>query len=381
MYCPKCGAKVVEGGKFCPKCGCSFVKKDINNEKSNSISEKNNVSSDNGMMIKSDSDNTFKFIIAGLSFVGVIAVIILFIVIAINSSNNRYIKQIKKWKPYKQYDITQTVEDVFEQYITSCEWSQSKFKNGSVYYVEVNGQVDGENINARFKIDNTNRKNLKNIDRFQIYGKIFENDEADIMLGAFFNAFKAGEYSVTEYINRQYENQKWKEAYRTIIEQNKAYSNVYYSYAYVNDDDIPEFVVHYKDDYRIVAYTYANGQYNKLFDYTYGVGTSNLTYSYNERQNIIVKKYNSPQTGGVTRWDTEEHLQIDSNGKLKNKGKDLTMRYTYNSYSGMYYYYYYYGDSQITKDEYDNSKIKAEKQFTDDEKSMDEMLVQLRIEI
>ena len=377
MYCPKCGAKVVEGGEFCPQCGYKFVNKKINSETNVSIPSTNGISTSSSIVQNTNSNNTFKLIIVGLSVVGLIAIIILFIVITINSSSNRYIKQIKKWKPYKQYDVTETVGDVFNQYITSCEWSQSKFKNGHIYYVEASGQIDGEAINARFKIDKTNRKNSKNIDKLQIDGETFENDEADIMLGAFFNAFKAGEYSVTEYIEKQYEKQKWKESYKTIVEQNKAYSNVYYSFAYVNDDDIPEFVVHYKDDYRIIAYTYADEQYSKLFDYTYGVENSNMTYRYNEKQNIIVRRYDSPQTAGTTRWSAEEHLQIDENGKMKRVGKELAKRY--NTYNGSWSYYY--GNNLITKDEYENSKINAEKEFTDDEKSVDEILVQLKIGI
>lgn len=377
MYCPQCGAKVVEGGVFCPQCGYKFVNKKINSETNVSIPSTNGISTSSSIVQNTNSNNTFKLIIAGLSVVGLIAVIILFIVITINSASNRYIKQIKKWKPYKQYDVTETVGDVFNQYITSCEWSQSKFKNGHIYYVEASGQVDGEAINARFKIDKTNRKNSKSIDKLQIGGETFENDNADIMLGAFFNAFKAGEYSVTEYLEKQYEKQKWKESYKTIIEQNKAYSNVYYSFAYVNDDDIPEFVVHYKDDYRIIAYTYADEQYSKLFDYTYGVENSNMTYRYNEKQNIIVRRYDSPQTTGTTRWSAEEHLQIDENGKMKRVGKELAKRY--NTYNGSWSYYY--GNNLITKDEYENSKINAEKEFTDDEKSADEILVQLKIGI
>jgi len=121
-----------------------------------------------------------------------IAVVIACSLISGCTRSNNYIKDVKNWKPYTSYGIKSTVGAVFDKYLAPCEWTQGKDANGVTYYVNANGQIDGDSAQMRFYVNVSSTTISWGVQRFTLGNDIYEKDDAEVWLEDFFDAYEEG---------------------------------------------------------------------------------------------------------------------------------------------------------------------------------------------
>ena len=120
MFCPECGAKLIDGAKFCQKCSAK-IETPVNDTKPQKKSRK-------------------------VPLIGLIAAVLVIaagIVIAMNWSNIDYIATAKAYQPFAiSQGLPYTCEEVLEQYLISAQWEELE-PEGDLHYVKISGTAKG----------------------------------------------------------------------------------------------------------------------------------------------------------------------------------------------------------------------------------------------
>lgn len=139
MFCPKCGAKSIDGGVFCQECGARLIVNESEQSATETVSVKQEYSQvNNGSvdMPKKKKSGKLLFILG----IVVLAVAAIVVVTGMWDGKIDYVSTVKEHKPFEETQgLDGTFADVLEKYVSPPDWEERE--SGDIHYVDISGVI------------------------------------------------------------------------------------------------------------------------------------------------------------------------------------------------------------------------------------------------
>ena len=204
--------------------------------------------------------------------------------------------------------------------------------------------------------------------------KVMEN-VSELTAHGITDYLKAGQRQKASY-------EDWKEAYRTVIEENRNESGIRFALTDVDGDELPELLADWQG-FRLRMYTWKDSHLAMpMEDWPYGAA-GNMGYDYIPGENII-SNINNDLAGAIRYYS---YYRLESDGTMKDAlDTELVVwafqdgNHNYMIDDGEYskdHYFYYVGDKEVTEEEFKKHLIQGDFQPLCGELSADEILEEL----
>lgn len=141
MYCPKCGAKVLDEAAFCQNCGAALSDATAIKQREEAAPPLNPMQAN-----KTETDASKKKMSLKVPLIGIAVVLIAVIAfIALNRDGKvDYVATVRAYQPYADSQgLPYSCGEVFDQYISDADWYIRK--DSDVTFVDISGTANGSN--------------------------------------------------------------------------------------------------------------------------------------------------------------------------------------------------------------------------------------------
>lgn len=139
MFCPKCGAELIDGAKFCQKCGARADVPAASAEilREDAASQPTAAPVDRSKKQKKSRKAPVMILLA------VVLVVIAGVFISMNWDPIDYVATAKVYQPFaNSQGLPYTCEEVLDKYLVSAQWEELE-PEGDLHYVKISGTAKG----------------------------------------------------------------------------------------------------------------------------------------------------------------------------------------------------------------------------------------------